>query len=426
MTDRVMDILVADIGARGDGIAESDGGRLYIPYAVPGDHLRVRIGAPRGDGKAAHIEAILEPAPTRQNPVCRHFGNCGGCALQHIQDAAVADIKRDLLRRALARKGLEDTPVGATVSAPPGSRRRVRLTFRRGRQAVLGFNRRASRQVLNVAECPVVRPKIAALLAPLRELCTAVKTLGTAADLQVTETETGLDLLLIAARHAEPDLAARETLSAFADAQDLCRISWQTGQTGQSGQDWEPIVERRPAMVSFAGVPVAIPPTAFLQASKAGEDAIVEIVTRAVEAAAPARIADLYAGCGAISLPAARFAPVFAVDGDAAMTAALTKAATDMNVTAAMRDLQRDPMTAEELSPFDTVIFDPPRAGARPIADALAGSKVPHVIAVSCNPASLARDLRILVDGGYRIERITPIDQFKWSAHVEAVAVLRR
>jgi 23S rRNA (uracil1939-C5)-methyltransferase len=407
MNDRTTDVHATDIGARGDGLAESPSGRLYIPYAAPGDHLRVRVGAPRGDGRTARIEAILEPAPTRQKPVCRHFGTCGGCALQHIQDNAVADIKRELLQRALARKGVGDAPIGPTVSVSPETRRRVRLTYRRGRHTVLGFNRRASRQVLDIVECPVVRPKIGAILEPLRALCTAVNALGSAGDLQITETETGLDLLLIPARAAEPDLAARESLAAFAGEQDLCRIAWQTGP------DWEPIAERRPAIVSFAGVPVAIPPTAFLQPSR-------------LEAEAPSLIADLYAGCGALSFPAAAVAPVHAIEGDAEMTTALFKAAAGTDVAVSMRDLQRDPMPAVDLSQYGTVIFDPPRAGARPIAEALAGSDVPHVIAVSCNPATLARDLRILVDGGYRIEQVTPIDQFKWSAHVEAVAVLHR
>lgn len=420
MTGPSIEVRVSEIGARGDGIATSGGRRLFIPYSAPGDRLRVRVGAPRGEGRAARIDAILDPAPTRQDPPCRHFGSCGGCALQHIRDATVAELKRALLEQALARKGLTDCAVDATRTAPAGTRRRVAFAYRRGRHTVLGFNRRASRQVLDIAECPVVRPEIAALLGPLRDLCAAIDSLGATGDLQITRADNGIDLLVVPTRRAEPGLAAREALAEFADAQDLCRIAWQVGP------HWEPIAERRPVIISFADVPVAIPPTTFLQPSKEGESAIVEIVMRALEAAAPARIVDLYAGCGTLSLPAARFAPVLAVDGDAAMTAALARAAAGRNITVATRDLQRDRVSAEELSGFDAVIFDPPRAGARPVAEALAKSGAPHAIAVSCNPATLARDLRILVDGGYRIDRITPIDQFKWSAHVEAVAVLRR
>ncbi len=416
----LLDIDVAEIGAQGDGISESEAGRLYIPYAAPGDQLRVRVGRPKGDGRAARIESILQPAEVRQKRVCRHFGACGGCALQHIRDDAIADLKTGFLRRALVRKGLQDISIQPIFTAPPGTRRRVRMTYRRGSHTTLGFNRRASRDVLDIAECPVLCPGIAILLGPLRDLCGAMEALGASGDLQVTETETGIDLMLVPARKAGPDLAARETAAAFAERHDLCRIAWQSAGT------WEPIAQRRPALVSFAGVPVAIPPTAFLQPGKAGENAIIGIVTRALEAAAPKKIADLFAGCGTFSLPATRFAPVLAVEGDAEMTTALDRATPDRNLTVATRDLQRDPMTAEELSEFDAVIFDPPRAGARPLANALAASRVEMVVAISCNPATLARDLRILVDGGYRVAQVTPIDQFTWSAHVEAVAVLKR
>ena len=417
---RTVDVCVPRIGARGDGIADGPAGRLYIPYAAPGDRLRVRIGAARGDGHAARIDAILQPAQVRQQPVCRHFGACGGCALQHLRDDAVAALKRSLLLQALVRKGLDDATVAETISVAAATRRRIRLTYRRGHSTTLGFNRRGSRRVLDIAECPVVLPEIARLLGPLHEFCGTVDALGATGDIQVTATDTGIDLLPIPSRPADPDLAAREAAAAFADRHDLSRIAWQVGR------DWEPIAERRPAVVGFAGIPVVIPPTAFLQASKAGEDAIVDIITRAFAAANPARIADLYAGCGALSVPAARIAPVFAVDGDPAMTAALAAAASGRNIGVATRDLQKDPFPAAALAEFDAVIFDPPRAGAHGTAEALAGSAVPLVVAVSCNPATLARDLRILVDGGYAIECITPIDQFKWSAHVEAVAVLRR
>jgi len=416
----LLDVDVMEIGAQGDGVSESEAGRLYIPYAAPGDRLRVRVGAPRGDGRTARIETVLKAATVRHEPACRHFGACGGCALQHIRDDAIAELKTGFLRRALVRKGLQDIPIRPIFTAPPGTRRRVRMAYRRGRHTTLGFNRRASRDVLDIAECPVLRPGITILLGPLRDLCGAMEALGASGDLQVTETETGIDLMLVPAREAEADLAARETAAAFAERHDLCRIAW------QSAGVWEPIAQRRPALVSFAGVPVAIPPTAFLQPGKAGETAIAGIVTRALEAAAPKSIADLFAGCGTFSLPATRFAPVLAVEGDAEMTAALDKATPDRNLTVATRDLQRDPMTPEELSAFDAVIFDPPRTGARPLANALAASRIETVVAISCNPATLARDLRILVDGGYRVAELTPIDQFTWSAHVEAVAVLKR
>jgi 23S rRNA (uracil1939-C5)-methyltransferase len=415
-----MDVTVETIGAQGDGIAHSPAGRLYIPFAAPGDRLRVQPGEPRGDGRAARIEEILEPGPDRIKAACRHFGECGGCALQHVAPSGVAGAKRGLLQTALERRGLRDVPIAATVSVPPGTRRRVRFAFRRGMRGILGFNRRESRLVLNIAECPVVRPEIAALLRPLRALCHSLPPIGGSADVQVTLLESGLDLLLVPERPADPDRSARESLAAFADAHDLCRLSW------ESGGGVEPIVVRRTPVVRFSGAPVQPPASAFLQPSAEGEQAIVRAVLDALADAKPARIADLYAGCGALSFPLATVASVQAFEGDKQMIAALRAAAKGGNLDVEKRDLDRNPLTPEELKPFGAVVFDPPRAGARPVAEALARSAVPVVVAVSCNPATLARDLRILVDGGYRIDRVTPIDQFPWSAHVEAVAVLRR
>lgn len=415
-----MDVTVREIGAQGDGIAATPEGRLYIPFAAPGDRLRVQPGAPRGDGRAAEIEAILEPGPGRIAPACHHFGDCGGCALQHLAPGAIADAKHHLLRMALARRGFHDLLVEDTVSVPPGSRRRVRFAFRRGMRGILGFNRRESRMVLNLVECPVVRPEIAALIAPLRALCNSLPMLNDGTDVQVTLLDSGLDLLIVPGRAAEPDLPARERLAAFADANDLCRLSWERDGIA------EPISVRRTPRIQFAGVAVQPPASAFLQPSAEGERAIVAAALAAFGEVRPARIADLYAGCGALTFPLAAVAPVLAVEGDAEMVAALRAAAKGRPVEVAQRDLGRDPMTPHELQAFDAVVLDPPRTGARPAAEALAQSSVATVVAVSCNPATLARDLRILVDGGYGVERVTPIDQFPWSAHVEAVAVLRR
>jgi len=419
-----MEVTVDRIGAQGDGLADTPDGLLYIPCAAPGDRLRVEPGEPRGDGRVARIAEILEPGPGRVGPVCRHFGDCGGCRFQHIAPDVIAGTKRDLLETALARRRLPGLLVDHTVSVPPGTRRRVRLTFRRAMRAVVGFNRRESHMVLNVLECPVVLPEIAALLAPLRTLCQALPALGKGADIQVTRYDAGLDLLLAPDAPAEPGLAEREALAAFANEHDLCRLSW------VSDGACEPVAVRRAPSIRFAGVPVRPPADAFLQPSAEGERAIVDAVLSALADKAPARIADLYAGCGALTFPLATLAPVHAMEGDATMITALQGAANaapaGKNVTARHRDLWRDPPSPDELDAFDTVVFDPPRTGARPVAESLAQSRVPTVVAVSCNPATLGRDLRILVDGGYTIERVTPIDQFPWSAHVEAVAVLRR
>jgi 23S rRNA (uracil1939-C5)-methyltransferase len=296
-------------------------------------------------------------------------------------------------------------------------------------RGIVGFNRRESHMVLNVLECPVILPEIAALLSPLRTLCAALPALGKGADIRITRYHAGLDLLLAPDRPAEPGLADREALAAFATEHAVCRLSW------WNGDEAEPIAVRQAPVIRFGGVPVQPPADAFLQPSAEGERAVVETVLAGLADTAPARIADLYAGCGALTFPLSALAPVHAVEGDAWMLDALQAAArtlpaqatpTGNAITAQRRDLWRDPPTPDELSAFDAVVFDPPRAGAQPVAKTLAQSSVPAVVAVSCNPATFGRDLRILVDGGYSVDRVTPIDQFPWSAHVEAVAVLRR
>ncbi len=420
MKDDLDDVTIETLGARGDGIAHSHSDRLYVAFAAPGDRVWVRRTGKRGDGFAGEIAALIEPGPARTEPVCRHFGTCGGCATQHIDPAATAGIKRDLLIQALARHGIIDAPVAATVSIPPGQRRRAGLAYRSGREAILGFNQRNSRNIENLEECPALRDGIAALIEPVRRMAATVGVLGKGADIQITEADNGIDLLIIPKREAEPDLRTRETLAAFAEDHDLCRLSWQVGA------DWEPIVQRRPARVRFGPATVHPPPNAFLQPSRQGEAAIVDLVCNAMAEAKPAHIADFYAGCGALTFPLSALGRVTAFEGNDEMADAIARAAGESSVSVERRDLVRQPLSTMELNTFDAAVFDPPRAGARPLAAALADSTIATVVAVSCNPSTLGRDLRLLIDGGYRIGGVTPIDQFPWSSHVEAVAVLRR
>ncbi len=414
---RQTEVRVDAVGARGDGIAITPDGPLYIPFAAPGDRLRVLPGDRCGSGRAAAIVALLEPGPDRIAPRCRHFGLCGACALQHLAARACATVKRRIVAAALARRGLDGTEITSPVATPPGTRRRLRIAFSGAGRRRLGFRERGSRRIVDIRECPVAHPTLTALFNPMRRLLADLDTSGGEATL--TATESGIDLLIAPTRACVLDRDAREMLAAFAAAHDLARISWAADEDTP-----EPVVERRPPFLHFGGVEVRLPPGAFVQPSAEGEAAIVAIAADAVRGAR--RIADLYAGCGSLSFPLARIAPVHAFEGDAAMTEALARAAGGRRVTAERRDLARAPLAPDELAPFDAVVFDPPRAGARTQAAAIAASRVATVVAVSCNPATLARDLRLLVDGGYTMERVTPIDQFTWSAQIEAVAVLRR
>ena len=411
-----VELTVTEIGARGDGLADHGGRRVYVPLTVAGDRVRVRVDEPRGDGVAARLLDLLEPGPERAEPPCPHFGVCGGCTLQHLNDLAYADWKRAQVVTALARAGLTGIDVAPIVRTPAASRRRATFAAtRRGGRVTLGFNERQSHRIADISGCLVVKREILALLAPLESLLAVILPDGAALDVTVTALETGLDVLLTGG--AEPGLDARERLAAFAQTSDIARLSRRRSPTSPP----EPVAARRPVYIRFGGVPVPIGSGAFLQASAEGEAALVDAVLAGVGDAR--KIADLFAGLGTFTFPLAMSAAVHAVEGDAPAMSTLSAAArSSANVTTERRDLFDNPLTVSELSRFDAVVFDPPRAGAREQSNLIAVSGVPTVVAVSCNPATFARDARILTDGGYHLERVTPVDQFVWSAHVELVA----
>jgi len=418
---REIELVIDRLGGGGDGIGTVEDHRVYVPFAAPGDRVRARLGRPEGQAYRGEFVELAQPGPNRREPPCPHFGPCGGCQVQHLAPPVYAEWKRGLLVSALARGGLE-TEIAPLVETPPRSRRRASLAARHGRSGVfLGFNEAGSSRIVDLTDCVVLRPEITALLPPLRTILADILPENAGADVAVTLLDDGIDLVVEA--EAGPDLHRREKLAGFAAAQDLARLSWR-GTDGFT----DPVAHRRAGVVHFDGVPVAVPPGGFLQASAEGEAALTKLVRDGVGQAK--RIADLFCGAGTFALPLARGAQVTAIDGEAASVEALATAARrggrGERITAQRRDLFRQPLTAAELRGFDAVVFDPPRAGARDQAEALAASAVPVVVAVSCNPSSLARDARILVDGGYRLERATPVDQFLWSPHLEAVAVFRR
>lgn len=418
---RTIEIEIETLGARGDGVARLGEDLVFVPFTVPGDRVTARIEGKRGDGLAALLVDVLEEGLGRAEPPCPLFGRCGGCSVQHLSDDLYGDWKRALVTHALARAGLGDAPIGPLVRVPPGSRRRAAFAFtRRKGGTLLGFNARATHSVIDVERCLMLEAPIEAVLAPLRILLAETVPGGEDGDVTITLTETGLDVLVEA--EARLDLFDRERLGAFAETHDLARLSWR-----RPGQFIEPVARRRAPLVRFGGVAVEPHPGGFLQPTKGGELAIVEAVLAGIGPAS--QVIDLYSGCGSFTFPlAAGGRNVHAVEGDDAPIRALEAAAhaMGMNTTAEVRDLARRPLLAHEMKKAQAVVFDPPRAGAAAQAEQLALAGPATVVAVSCNPATLARDLGILVRGGYRIESITPIDQFPFAAHVEAVAVLKR
>jgi 23S rRNA (uracil1939-C5)-methyltransferase len=417
-----MEVLIERMGAGGDGIAP---GPIYVPQGLPGERLHVEINGKRGDGALATIHEILNPSLDRIAPACAHFlEGCGGCALQHWAPTPQAAWKRERLSVALARGGFAEAPVAETITTPPGARRRADFAIRRGTDGLrLGFHVAGSAAILDIAACPVLHPRLVAVLKPLRDLLPRLPALKRDGSAVLNLLDTGPDLLL--RTDGTLDAAGRALLAGFAAAHGLPRIAWARGNGVP-----EIAAQLGPVAITLSGVAVTPAPGAFLQASPEGEQAIITAMLAGLPAklARRGRIADLHAGFGTLSLALARRGRVTAFESDGAAVAALANAAAraGLPLAATRRDLARQPLTVAELAPFAAVVLDPPFAGAEEQAGLLARSAVPAVIYVSCNPQALARDLRFFADQGWRVDAATPIDQFLWSGQLEAVVTLSR
>ena len=390
---------IVRIAARGEGVTAS--GR-HFAFTAPGDLVA-------DDGS-------IVPGPGRQVPPCRHFPECGGCRLQHLTDAAFADYCSDRVRGALVQHGIE-TDVRPALLSPPRSRRRASLhALRSGGGVAIGFHEAGSKQVIDLRECHILAPELFALIAPLRTLLATMLKPRRMAGIQMTLVDQGVDLGLEGVE-AE-GLAAAEALTAFGEKHQLARLTLDEGYGAEAR--FEPV----PATVTMSGIAVAFPPGAFVQATRDGETALVAHVREAL--AGSARIADLFAGLGTFAL---------ALDGDITAAEASREAILALKaaanragrpVTAAHRDLYRNPYQPGELASFDVVVLDPPRAGAAEQVTALAASGVARIAYVSCNPATFARDAAVLVAGGYALSWVVPVGQFRWSTHVELAACFTR
>lgn len=410
MTER-RELLITRVGAQGDGVAQGDdGGSVFVPFALAGERVLADVAGERG-----RLVRVLEPSADRVDPVCRYFGTCGGCSVQQMSSRAYRAWKRDLVVSAFAARGL-DVDVDDLI-APGGGRRRAVFSVERSDAGVAaGFYEAASHTLIAIETCPVLEPRIVAALPDLRALIAPLVS-KRGARLSVTATKSGLDVLLDGIeRRLTPDVRSRLALGA--SALKLARLT--------IGDDV--VFETLAPFLTFGNADVILPPGVFVQAVGEAE---AEMARRIVAAAGKSKtVADLFCGVGAFTFPLAARAKVLAFDGDQAaiegLNAAVKTARGLKPITARVRDLFREPLSPLELNEHDAVVFDPPRAGAEAQALRLAKSKVKTAIAVSCNPATLARDIRHLADGGYRIESVTPIDQFIYSAHVEVIVVLRR
>lgn len=394
--------IVTRLAARGDGA--TDDGR-FVALAAPGDTVA-------DDG-------TITPGPHHATPPCRHYPKCGGCQLQHVDDETFADFLVDRVAGALRAQGLALPEIRAPHLSPPRTRRRAALRAERiGHRVVMGFNEEASHRIVDLAECHVMAPDLFALVAPLRALLGTMLDRKKSADIRLTRADQGIDVLLSGV--TADGLQASEALTDFAQAHKLARLALDDGYGPQSR--WEPDA----VTVTLGGVAVPLPHNAFLQATPDGEAALVDGVREIVGDAAT--VADLFAGLGTFALPLSAGAKVLAGEGARDPVLALKGAAARAGraVVADHRDLFRRPYTTKELSRFDAVVLDPPRAGAKEQVAELAAADVARLAYVSCNPATFARDVATLAGGGWRVEWVRPIGQFRWSTHVELVAALVR
>jgi 23S rRNA (uracil1939-C5)-methyltransferase len=406
MTD---DLAIVALDARGEGVA---GNGAIVPGALPGERVLAEV-----EGRRAELVEILQPSPQRAKPFCRWYGRCGGCAAQHMSLELYREWKRGLVVEALKRARV-DAEVGPLVDAHGAGRRRATFhaRFPHAGPDEVGFMRVRSHEIVSVDACPLFAAQMAGAIPAARALAGDLRGLGKPLDISVTAALDGLDVDL---RGSGPiDLATTRKLTRTAEALDLARVSNHGGV----------VVERRAPRVAFGEALVTLPPGGFLQATEAGEAELAAFAEAAL--ADTKKVADLFCGAGAFALRLARRREVFAADSDAAAIAALERGAATAQglrrIVAETRDLVHRPLRPDELATFDGALFDPPRAGAEAQAHEFAASALPLVVAISCNAATFARDARILIDGGFAIGTVTPLDQFRWSPHVEIAAVFRR
>ena len=398
--------LIVRIATRGEGVT-ADG--RHVALSAPGDRLLADGG--------------VESGPNRAEPPCRHFPTCGGCQLQHLTDDAFSAYVHDRVVGALAGQGLSADQIATAYVSPPGTRRRASLrALRLGKQLRFGFSEQGSHRIIDLKQCPVLEPRLFALVEPLRQLFARMLPARATGGADLTLIDQGVDLLLTGIKG--DTLADAEALLDFAGRFGLARLML-SDEEGGVVTLWEP----DPATICFGDLAVAFPPHAFLQATRDGEAALLAEVRRSLGNAL--MVADLFAGLGTFALSIANDVPgrkVYAAEAARNLVFALQGAGNRLpgRVFPEHRDLFRRPLTTKEAARFDAIILDPPRAGARDQIEQLADAPVPLIIYVSCNPASFARDAATLVAGGYEIERIKPVGQFRWSTHVELVATFRR
>jgi 23S rRNA (uracil1939-C5)-methyltransferase len=414
---------IHELGPLGDGVHQSERGRVFIERALPGDVVETKVQTVAGGILRGDLIQVIEASPHRVSAPCPHYDVCGGCTVQHADDGFYRNWKTGIVRAALAREGVEPEVWCDPVFLPAGRRRRATFAAARKKNVVtLGYHRRRTHQVTDISACLIADPVLMALRAKLATALVPILQDGKEADIFIQTVDGHCEVVITGpvGQKGRPDFQVYEAAAELAHAAKINRICWRL----RDRDEVELLLEVNPLLATFGALTVPLPPLAFLQPTKPGEDAIVSIIMDMLPE--KGTFADLFAGCGTFTGPMLTRGPVDAYDNVAAAIRALDKAKGPKPLKAIQRDLYRNPIEGTETKRYDAVVFDPPRAGAEQQARALARSAVPLVIGVSCNPGTFARDARILVDGGYDLNSVTVVDQFNWSHHVELVASFYR
>lgn len=403
VAEKIIELRIDKLAGLGDGAGEYEGSKVFIPYTVAGDFVRARIGKETSDATYATIERILKPGKGRIDPVCRHFTRCGGCMLQHLDNALYFDFKQKMAEEAVRKAGFDMACVKSIVRFPANTRRRVDLKVKNGK---IGYHAERSHKIVDLEDCRVLEPELLELVMQIKNRLPALPKITA---IKINGVDGGYDVIV--------DGNDGNNLQ-VADCPGIKRLSVRNGSV------FKAVYQNGEVTLALGGVTVEVPPNAFLQASRAAQTAMTDLVKSAVH---PAKnVLDLFAGIGTYAFPVSAHAFVTAIEGDKAMTDAMQKAAEKHGISDRFKVMERDlfytPLTKDQLAGYDAVIINPPRAGAKAQAERLALSQVAKIVMVSCNPATFTRDARILKESGYKLQSLTPLDQFVYSSHLELVA----
>lgn len=411
-----LELTIDDLGAQGDGVAHYKNATLFVSGALAGERVRIEVEQTSNVVKRGTLLEVIKPSPMRETPPCPHFPKCGGCRFQHIKDEAYSQHKVLQLQHLLAKEKIKHPPFMPAVVTARATRRRARVAAKRTKTGVvIGFNEFRSKTIVNMQQCPVIVPELLSVIHELQKHLSRWLPAGQECDIQLTALDDGIDMVMIGGPPL--DLNGRQNLADLAEALKIAHVSWRKWDRSPI----EPIAHRTPLSIAFGGTKVPFPPASFLQATKAGEKALTDFTQAAYRSGTKAL--DLFCGLGTFGLSLENPEHVHFADLDGPAIESLEKAIKGKACySVGMRNLLGDAMSAGEMSDYEFVIFDPPRGGAKHQAMQIAKSDVPSVVAISCDPQSFARDAKILIDGGYVIKAIQPVDQFLWSTHMEVAA----